>query len=91
MPKKVSDNNILPSSTLEAYSQRIQKHIARIAEEDRVPRIGVGPWRLAEWMVATRRPGPAAPGVTQCSRVLGPSSSERAVVWPLVRTDLRFS
>lgn len=91
MLKKVSDNKTLPSSTTEAYSQRIQQHIARIAEEDRVPRIAVGPWRLAEWVVANRPTWSRSTWRQYKAAACWVLLNEREVVWPLVRTEVSDS
>lgn len=91
MLKKISEDRSLPPSTAEAYSQRIQQHIARIAEEDRVPRMAVGPWRLAEWIVANRPTWSRSTWRQYKAAACWVLLNEREVVWPLVRPEVSDS
>jgi len=51
---KDRQGNVMLLSKEEAYSLRVRQHIARIAKEDGVSRLEIGPRRLAEWVVANR-------------------------------------
>jgi integrase len=91
MLEKVSEDRSLPPSTIKAYSQRIQQHIARIAEEDRVPHMAVGPWRLAEWIVANRPTWSRSTWRQYKAAACWVLLNKREVVWPLVRPEVSDS
>ncbi len=91
MLKKIFENSDLELSTAEAYSQRIRQHIARIAEEDQVPRIAVGPWRLAEWLVANRSTWSRSTWRQYKAAACWVLLNEREAVWPLVRVEVADS